>query len=154
MTINVLFRLNDGILEAMIEGEGSVEDAYRAKFPTMLVKHGTPPYLYDYVDTQVGSVEDVLAEFPTAIIIGAWQMNGLPVGYHYEEDIDGNQVKTRTLDEVGNPITEYPLDVQKYIDMMPDDNTYDIDGNILTTSRPIAPTIFHSWGGWKDKDLT
>jgi len=76
------------------------------------------------------------------VIIGVWNQDGTQYG------------QTRTLDEEGNEFITgtsiYPFKPTKYLSLMPDEITYDAEGNMISTKRPTQVYQLKKFAGWGD----
>ena len=73
------------------------------------------------------------------VVLGMFHHNGVQVG------------KTITVIDEVTTITgtaTYPFQKEKYIALMPDEHTYNDNGQVLTTTRPTAVRALKNFGGW------
>lgn len=47
----------------------------------------------------------------------------------------------------------YPFAAAEYLALMPDEVSYDADGNEVSRTPPTAPAQIHNWSGWEDKEM-
>ena len=52
------------------------------------------------------------------------------------------------FDISGNQVVAYQLKESEFLSLMPDDKTYDVDGNELTSTRPTKVKPLKNFGGW------
>lgn len=53
--------------------------------------------------------------------------------------------------EDGSMLPDHPLDLNAYLDVAPDDVTFDADGNESGRTRPTTYVQTHGWAGWADR---
>jgi len=113
--------------------------------------------------TFIDELPNLLSFYPSAVVIGVWRKDGLQYGWKYDITIDSNtQIETKTKvrdtykDNSGKIVNKpsYPYSKTDYLELMPDINTFDIDGNLTSSVRPTISKTFHSWSGWTDKDFS
>ena len=78
-------------------------------------------------------LDDLTTNFPNHVkIVGAWHWDGRQAGTQFVRDAEGNITGTS-----GSPT--YPLHA-RLIQFMPDDVTYDENGNETSRTRPTVPS--------------
>ena len=85
------------------------------------------------------------------IIIGVFNIDGLQLGVSkvvipavFNED--GEVITEEVVEINGEPL--YPFNGDLYLSLMPDEYTYDEDGNVLTASRPTEFKELKNFSGW------
>ena len=113
-------------------------------------------------EAMVNNVEVVIDAYYDETILGAWQPNGLPIGYDYvtttTDDVSTTTIELTTYPidegvEVTPPIRTVVFNKATYIKYLPNVITYDDDGVVLTNTKQTKVKFLHNWAGWKDKVL-
>jgi hypothetical protein len=85
------------------------------------------------------------------IIIGAYKVDGLPLGVENVLISEATEEEDAVYELQGT--ATYTFNDVKYLDLMPDEHTYDAEGNILTTTRPTVCKPLAGFAGWTTEVL-
>lgn len=92
---------------------------------TLLLATATPPDDAIVLNERNGlTLCEVLADEVTPETIGAWNMDGT---------------------------VAIPLNLATYLELAPDEATYDADGNETSRTRPTVYKQTHQWAGWGER---
>lgn len=88
-------------------------------------------------------------------VLGIWKMDGTPLGQNkkiipaeYNED---ELITEQIITYQGN--ATYPFKKSVYLPYMDDVNTYDNEGNVLTSTRPTEPKPIRLFSGFKSPKM-
>jgi hypothetical protein len=112
-------------------------------------------------EAMVSTVEEVIDTYYDEDILGAWQENGLPIGYEYvtqgadfEKTIE-QRFYPDSLDRDGNvriqPIRTVEFNKADYISYLPDVVKHDDGGKEVSRTKQTKLKFIFNWGGWKEK---
>lgn len=100
--------------------------------------------------TQIGLLTVMTSRNPE--VLGVWDIEGTPLGQTknitpatYDEE--GEQLMEEIITYDGSPT--YPFNKSLYMPYMADINTYDEEGNILTSTRPTEPKPIRLFSGFQ-----
>jgi len=90
-------------------------------------------------------------------MLGAFKFNGLQLGRTKQlktpavTDKDGKITTPATYQTIG--VSKHPFQKTKYISLMRNKKTFDGDGNVLTSTRPVKEKETHNFAGWAKAEI-
>ena len=142
----------DDLSDAEIPSFQAITTMFFVEYSLVNIRAGKRLYIGLIKDSE--SIPDFLESIKTKNpeVLGVFDIDGIQWGKSVKitpATYEGDEILTEE-EKIITGEAIYPFQQQMFLDMMPDEHTYDEEGKMLTTTRPVEVNDLKNFGGWAD----